>query len=205
MVLTGIMADSSDAARSACLIRCLKPVERKSASLLHAGERACDLAEVAEIRPDRVLIRNLQADRLESLALPDAGPLRAPPPVLPPEPVVDSREPGVVSVEVSKAAVDHYLVNLPELLASAQAVPHAGVDANGRRIIDGFELRQVKAGSVIEKVGLRDGDVIAEVNGEALDGLPSVLRLFGQAQTMGHARLTVLRGGQRLTFVLTTK
>jgi general secretion pathway protein C len=173
--------------------------------MLYVGERACDLAEVTQIRTDVVVIRNLQTDRLESLTLPDAGTPRAAAAELLPDPVVDSREPGVVNVDVPKAAVDHYLVNLSELLSLAQAVPHAGADAGGRRVIDGFELRQVKPGSVIEKIGLKDGDIIAEVDGVPLDGLPTVLRVFGQAQAEGQARLTVLRGSQRLTFVLTTR
>jgi type II secretory pathway component PulC len=111
----------------------------------------------------------------------------------------------VVSVDVPKAAVDHYLVNLTDLLASAQAMPRVRAAPGGRQVIDGFELRQVRAGSVVEKVGLKDGDVIVEVNGESLDGLPTVLRLFSQAQAAGQARLTVLRGSQRMTFVLTTR
>lgn len=208
MVLTGIMADSADPGRSACLIRCLQPIERKSASMLSVGERACDVAEVTQIRPDVVLIRNLQSDRLESLALPNERPLRAgaDAPAAPlPDPVVNSREPGVVSVDLPRAAVDRYLVNLPELLASAQAVPHTGVDAGGRRIVDGFELRQVRAGSVVEKVGLRDGDVVTAVNGVSLDSLPTVLRVFGQAQAAGEATLTVLRGSERMTFVFKTR
>jgi type II secretory pathway component PulC len=44
-----------------------------------------------------------------------------------------------------------------------------------------------------------------EVNGKTLDGLPTVMRLFGQAQTTGQVKVTVLRGGQKMTFVLTTK
>jgi type II secretory pathway component PulC len=209
MVLTGIMADSADPTRSACLIRCLQPVERKSASLLAVGERACDFAEVMQIRPDVVVIRNLQADRLESMVLPNAAGAEAPSPASKDAPqdrvVVDSREPGVVTVDVPKASVEHYLVNLTDLLASAQAVPRVRAAPGGRQIIDGFELRQVRAGSVIEKVGLKDGDLLVEVNGEPLDGPPAVLRLFSQAQATGQARLTVLRGGERLTFVLRTR
>jgi type II secretory pathway component PulC len=209
LLLTGIMADSADSARSACLVRCLRPVERRSASLLHAGERACDLADITQIRPDLVVVRNLQTGRLESLTLPDAAGAKAPRPAsedAPQDPVVvDSREPGVVNIDVSKAAVDHYLVNLTHLLASAQAVPRVRAAPGGRQVIDGFELRQVRAGSVIEKVGLKDGDLLVQVNGEPLDGLPAVLRLFSQAQATGQARLTVLRGGERLTFVLKTR
>ena len=208
MVLTGIMADSADPARSACLIRCTEPSSRRSASMLQAGDTACNLAEIREIRPDAVVIRNVQSDRLELLTLPEAADMKtaAPPAEQPPlDPVVVEGARGVVSVDVPKAAVDHYLVNLTDLLASAQAMPRVRAAPGGRQVIDGFELRQVRAGSVVEKVGLKDGDVIVEVNGESLDGLPTVLRLFSQAQAIGQARLTVLRGSQRMTFVLTTK
>jgi type II secretory pathway component PulC len=176
--------------------------------MLRAGEIACDLAEIRQIRPDAVVIRNLQSDRLESLTLPEAPGVKAPRPAaedatLDPVVVEDAR--GVVSVDVPKAAVDQYLVNLTDLLASAQAVPRVRAAPGGRQVIDGFELRQVRPGSVIENVGLKDGDVIVEVNGESLDGLPTVLRLFSQAQAAGQARLTVLRGSQRMTFMLRTR
>jgi type II secretory pathway component PulC len=176
--------------------------------LLQAGDTACNLAEIRQIRPDAVVIRNLQSDRLESLTLPEAADAKAPRPATedaPLDPVVIEGARGVVSVDVSKAAVDQYLVNLTDLLASAQAMPRLRAAPGGRQVIDGFELRQVRPGSVVEKVGLKDGDVITEVNGEPLDGLPTVLRLFSQAQTSGQARLTVLRGSQRMTFVLTTR
>jgi type II secretory pathway component PulC len=208
MVLTGIMVDSADPGRSACLIRCTEPSSRRSASLLQAGDTACNLAEVRQIRPDGVVIRNLQSDRLELLTLPEAADAKAPVPAAeqpPLDPVVVEGARGVVSVDVSKAAVDQYLVNLTDLLASAQAMPRVRAAPGGRQVIDGFELRQVRAGSVVEKVGLKDGDVIVEVNGESLDGLPTVLRLFSQAQAAGQARLTVLRGSERMTFVLTTR
>jgi membrane-associated protease RseP (regulator of RpoE activity) len=208
MVLTGIMTDSADPARSACHIRCTDPPARKSASLLQAGDTACGLAEVRLIGPELVVIWNMRTDRMESLTLPAAADAKAPRPAAedaPLDPIVVENAHGVVSVDVPKAAVDQYLVNLTDLLASAQAVPRVRAAPGGRQVIDGFELRQVRAGSVIEKVGLKDGDVIVEVNGEPLDGLPAVLRLFGQAQASGQARLTVLRGSQRMTFLLRTR
>jgi type II secretory pathway component PulC len=208
LVLTGIMLDSADPARSACLIRCAEPPTRTSASLLQAGDTACGLAEIRAIAPALVVIRNLQTGRLESLPLPEAPGAKATRPAsedAPQDPVVVEASRGVVSVDLPKAAVDQYLVNLTDLLASAQAVPRVRAAPGGRQVIDGFELRQVRPGSVIEKVGLEDGDVIVEVNGEPLDGLPTVLRLFSQAQAAGQARLTVLRGSQRMTFVLTTR
>ena len=208
MVLVGVMVDSAEPSRSACLVRCTYPKERRHASYLEVGAVACDLAEVKEIRLDAVVVRNQLTGQLELLPLQsgtsenetrsrDAAPA--------PEPEVVRTSPGFVSVDLPKASVDHYLLNLTDLLSSAQATPRFKDAAGGQRAIEGFELRQIRAGSVVEKVGLRNGDVIVEVNGETLDGLPTVMRLFGQAQTMGQAKVTVLRGGQKLTFVFTTK
>lgn len=208
IVLVGLMTDAADPSRSACLIRCTQPIDRKSASMLRTGETACDLAEITDIRADAVVLRNLAANRLELLTLQDAGaPTRSRPGGAdePAEPVVVTDATGVVSVEIPKAAVEHYLVSLPELLSSAQATPRFRDAENGQRVIEGFELRQIRSGSIVEKVGLKDGDVIVDVNGETLNGLPAVMRLFGQAQASGQARLTVLRGSQRLTFVMNTR
>ena len=208
MALVGVMVDSTEPSRSACLVRCIQSPERKYASTLQVGETACDLAEVKEIRKDAIILRNLSANRLELLPLPESGVSKgvlAAGEELPPAPIVVSEAPGRVSVDVPKASVDHYLVNLSDLLSSAQAMPRFRDTANGQRVIEGFELTQVRAGSVVEQVGLKNGDVIVDVNGQALDSLPTVLRLFGQAQTMGQATVTVLRGSQRMTFVFTTK
>ena len=208
MALVGTMVDSAEPCRSACLVRCIQSPERKYASTLQVGETACDLAEVKEIRKDAIILRNLSANRLELLPLPESGASKsvlAAGEELPPAPIVVSEAPGRVSVDVPKASVDHYLVNLSDLLSSAQAMPRFRDTANGQRVIEGFELTQVRAGSVVEQVGLKNGDVIVDVNGQALDSLPTVLRLFGQAQTMGQATVTVLRGSQRMTFVFTTK
>jgi len=110
----------------------------------------------------------------------------------------------VVDVALPPASVDHYLLNLPDLLSSAQATPHYR-DELGPRTIERFEIGQIKPGSVVEQIGLENGDAILEVNGEKLDSLATVLRLFGQAQATTQARLTVLRGTQRMTFVFNTK
>jgi type II secretory pathway component PulC len=202
------MVDSAEPSRSACLIRCTYPKARRSASTLEAGEIACDLAEVREIGLDAIVVRNQLTRQLERLPLQSAtfepeNRSRAAAPA--PEPEVVKTSPGVVSVDVPKASVEHYLLNLTDLLSSAQAAPRFKDGPGGQRAIEGFELTQIRAGSVVEKVGLRNGDVIVEVNGETLDGLPAVMRLFGQAQTTGQAKVTVLRGGQRLTFDFKTK
>jgi type II secretory pathway component PulC len=205
--LTGVIVDKDTPTRSACLIRCAAGSDRRG--MFFAGEQACDLAEVQEIREDSVLIKNLQTNRPERLVFsatidpagtptPAGGPVRAPD-------TIPAAPPDVVVVDVAKGAVDRYLKDLPSLLESAAATPRFRDAAGGQRLIDGYEISQVKAGGVADQLGLRNGDVVLEVNGQPLDGVATVMRLFGELQAMPQAKVALLRDGRRITLVVDTK
>jgi type II secretory pathway component PulC len=207
--LVAVMLDKESPAKSSCLIRCTYPTEKHGRIV--AGQTACDLAEVKEIRQQEVVIINLLRNRVEILPLSDeqakaAAPQPAvPPPVPAPPPPVVTESSDSVSVELAKGSVEHYLGNLPDVLASALAAPRLRDGSNGAKSVDGYEIGSVKEAGAIEQLGLRNGDVILEVNGQPLDGLPTILRLFGQIQTQPQVRLTVLRKGQKVTVIFNTK
>jgi membrane-associated protease RseP (regulator of RpoE activity) len=180
------------------------------------GQSVCDVAEVNEILQDGVVVKNLLTSRLELLTFREAEPrATAPPPpadAQPPAPARPALPPpvvrkssDVVTIEVPEASVQHYLANLPELLSSARATPRYRKTGFGQSSIDGFEIDQIRQSSVVEQMGLKNGDVILELNGQPLDSLASAIRLFGLAQGMAQSRMTVLRNGQRITFVLNRK
>jgi type II secretory pathway component PulC len=125
--------------------------------------------------------------------------------LLSPPPPVLRKSSDVVTVEVPEESVQHYLANLPELLCSARATPRYRDTGLSQRTIEGFEIDQIKPAGVVGQMGLRNGDVILALHGEPLDSLASVMRLFAQALGMTQSRMTVLRNGQRLTFVLNRK
>jgi general secretion pathway protein C len=201
--LTGILFDWDQPARSACLIRCVAQPGRQG--IFSMGERACDVAEIREVRQDAVVIENLEAKRLELLTFPAMTPPAAAPP-RPPEPVADSAPPPEpVQVALPRESVQTAIANLPELLSSAFAVPRYRDVEGGQGVIDGFVVTQVKPSGTAERLGLRNGDVILDVNGQVLDGMPTVMRLFGQLQSTPHVTITVLRDGRRLSVVFNTK
>jgi type II secretory pathway component PulC len=213
LALLGVIVDAAAPSNSVCLIRCTYPARR--VRTFGPGQNACDVAEVQEVRADAVLIKNLLTNVPELLLLQEAKPpATAPTPAeakapaqaapVPPPPVV-RKSSDVVTVEVPEESVQHYLANLPELLSSARATPRYRDTGLSQRTIEGFEIDQIKPAGVVEQMGLRNGDVILELNGETLDSLASVMRLFAQAQNMTQSRMTVLRDGQRLTFVLNRK
>lgn len=210
LALVGVIVDSATPANSVCLIRCTYPTSRVRS--FGPGENVCDVAQVAGIRDYAVVITNLLTNRAELLALPQAGSSPAAPapetgqareaaaPALRP-PVVRAAS-GTVTIDVAEASVTHYLANLPELLASARATPRYQKNGFGQQTVDGFEIDQVRPGGVVEQMGLRNGDAVLEVNGQPLDSLASVIRIFGEAQSLAQSKMTVLRDGQRMTFVL---
>ena len=207
LALVGVAVNGAIPAQSVSMIRCTYPATDAAALMYRIGQRACDVAEVKDIRQDGVVIRNLVTNRLERLPLHNLGvaPIAAAAvAATPPVPVVRKSATGM-TVDVPKAAVDHYLLNLTELLTAALATPHFAETASGSRVMDGFQLGEIKAGSVIEQLGLKNGDVITEVNGEKLDSMAAVMRLAGQAQTMTQAKMVVLRAGKPMTFVFNTK
>ena len=74
---------------------------------------------------------------------------------------------------VDEAELDRALENLPLLLTQARAVPFF---KEGRAV--GLRLFAIKSGSLFEKIGLRNGDVLKSVNGNSLGDLSQAMQLF---------------------------
>jgi general secretion pathway protein C len=215
--LVGVVKDTTTPSRSAALIHCSDPEGRHGARLFAIGERACDVAEITEIREQEVVIRNLLTNRLELLTLPKAGTRSAQPAdraanEVPPEakaeapaPRVEASSPDEVDVELRKDVLDHYLADVPGVLDSALATPRYASGGTGPQTIEGYEITRIRTGGIVDQLGLRDGDVIVEVNGQKLDSLAAVMGLFSRAQGLSGAKMMVLRGGRRVTFVYTVK
>jgi type II secretory pathway component PulC len=201
--LTGILFDDARPARSACLIECLAQPGRRG--LFTAGQSACDIAEIAEIRQGVVVIRNIAAGRLEGLRLPDAPAASTPPPRREAPPAAEAPPADPASIVVPRSSASAALTNLPELLSSALAVPKYRENASGQQVVEGFEVVEVKPSGAADRLGLKSGDVILEVNGQLLDGMPTVLRLFGELQATERVTLTIVRDGRRMNVTFDTR
>jgi len=79
----------------------------------------------------------------------------------------------------------------PEFLSQALIVPNPGGG--------GFLVRQVQTGSLYEKLGLRQGDVIRKVNGQPLTSMSDVMRLYQQFGTAQRVLVDVQRQGRTET------
>src|SRR5713101_2569200 len=102
--------------------------------------------------------------------------------------------PIVQSVGTDRQLVDRrqlqQQLGRPEFLNQALIVPNPD---------GGFLVRQVQAGSLYEKLGLRPGDVIRNVNGQPLTSMDDVMRLYQQFGTAQRVLVDVQRQGRSET------
>ncbi len=107
--------------------------------------------------------------------------------VVPPPPIVQSV--GTDRQLVDRRQLQQQL-GRPEFLNQALIVPNPD---------GGFLVRQVQAGSLYEKLGLRPGDVIKNVNGQPLTSMDDVMRLYQQFGTAQRVLVDVQRQGRSET------
>jgi general secretion pathway protein C len=79
----------------------------------------------------------------------------------------------------------------PEFLSQALIVPNPGGG--------GFLVREVQSGSLYEKLGLRPGDVIRNVNGQPITNMEDVMRLYQQFGSAERVLVDVQRQGRSET------
>lgn len=159
------------------------------------GQEVISGVSLYAVYADRVLIR--RGGATESLMLKDAGADLPDGSVL----VGSPQRPGRSNAAgpVRRQADNRFDINrrqltqqmqTPEFLTQALMVPNAG---------GGFLVREIKPGSLYEKLGLQVGDVIHMVNGQAVNTVEDVMRLYQQFETVANVEIQVRRAGQTET------
>lgn len=102
---------------------------------------------------------------------------------------------GGETIEVASAEVDSALANLPLLMTQARAVPYF---KDGQSI--GLRLFAIRAGSLYEKIGLRNGDILKNINGSSLGDLSQALGIFQQLKDQRSLTVTLERNREERQF-----
>jgi general secretion pathway protein C len=153
-------------------LRSIATIEDKSASMVYpvrATDEIPSKARILKVEPRKVTFINVANGRKEYLDMPEDGNL---PPVNGPRvSVAPSRGggPGIEKVaenqfNVSRSEVDNALKDLNKVLTEARAVPNF---ENG--VANGYKLFQIVPGSIYDKLGLQNGDVISGLNGTPIN------------------------------------
>jgi general secretion pathway protein C len=91
---------------------------------------------------------------------------------------------------LDRAQLDRRLAAEMNRLIQAALRP---VRQDGRVI--GMRVSQIPEGTILQDVGLRSGDVLTDVNGMKVDGLPALLDLWKALPGASEIDATVLRDG----------
>jgi len=85
--------------------------------------------------------------------------------------------------------------DLNRFLMQARAVPYM---KQGRPV--GFRITGILRGSLYEKIGLRNGDVLLRVNMQNLDNPEKLFSLYQEMRNKRHISILLSRNGQNQTF-----
>lgn len=152
-----------------------------------------DIGEIADIQRSGILVR--QGNQQEFLPLStglEGAPTAQVVSTGPPAAVAG----GQIKKVLDRREVEQALNDLPKLLSQARAAP---VLANGA--ITGFRLDYIAPSSFYEKIGLRYGDILKQVNGVEIKDPGTMLSLFQQLRNENSVKLDILRNNQRTTMM----
>ena len=160
-----------------------------------------DDAIVVAIRSREVIVR--RRDHFERcLGEGDAPP---PPPVQAAPAVADEPQAGggevtgvtkmtATDYRVERAEVDKALSNLNEVATQARIVPSFD---KGKP--NGFKMFSIKKGSIYDKIGLNNGDVIQKINGYDMNSPDRALEIYGKLRDATSLTIELKRGANTMT------
>jgi type II secretory pathway component PulC len=90
--------------------------------------------------------------------------------------------------------VDKVLSEPQALAQSGQALP----DVQGGKVV-GIKLRGVRRDTLLDAIGLKNGDRIESINGFGLESTEKILEAYTRLRAAERLKLQVNRGGQATT------
>lgn len=184
LVLNGVMA--TQAGGSA-----LVAVKGQSQQAFGVGDEVLPGVVLSAVLQDRILLR--RGGMLEGLLLEGAADaLLFSVGVTPVQSTLarsPSRDSMATRFVLSRDDLRSQVQSPQELLSQAIVVPNSS---------GGFALQEIESGSLIEQLGLRAGDVILNVNGQALRSTDDIMRAYQGLQGMNEVILDVARDGRRV-------
>lgn len=180
-----------------------EPAEYSAAFIVEAGKESAYAygigqsvqgAEILEIQVDRVkFLRNgreewlLMGEEKAGSTASAAAPM--------PEGDGDVQQSSETEFVVSRAMMDEKLNDLAGLAREARALLHRGPDGE----YDGYRLSAIRRGSLADKLGIRNGDIVHSVNGLELNSLDGAMRALEALRSESGLKAEVTRRGQPVT------
>ncbi|MEO1480522.1 MAG: type II secretion system protein GspC [Myxococcota bacterium] len=101
---------------------------------------------------------------------------------------------GANEYVVDQEYIDETMGNLSQVATQARIVPSF---KNGKA--NGFKLFSIKPGSIYQKIGLQNGDVIQKINGYSIDSPDKALEVYSKLKTSKNVNIELLRRGRAMS------
>ncbi len=156
-------------------------------------------ATVKSIEWDKVILNHNGKDEVLELAskAPNTGLKPAAAPAAAPSPAGPSgigiQPTGENEFIVPRSEVDSALENMSQLFTQIRAVPHF---EGGQSI--GFRLFAIRRGSLFDKIGLKNGDIITSINGSPMNDPTKAMALMQDLKDARNLEVDALRNQQPL-------
>ncbi len=155
--------------------------------LVKAGDLIAG-ARVVRIKRNAIDLLVNGQERVLKIAEAHEGPIVPPPPAAP-----IAAAPGGATV-INRSEIDAGLQDMGSLLRQAQIRPffNAGVP-------EGFLISNIRPGSLYQKLGALDGDIIQEVNNQPIRTADDVMGLLNSMKSASNMTMTIKRQGKQQT------
>lgn len=115
-----------------------------------------------------------------------------------PSPTGGVREVAAGAMVMNRAYLENQLKDMSKLLVQVRAVP----SKNEKGEIEGFKIYSIKKGSLYEKIGLKNHDIIKGVNGRPLNSAEKGLELFSAIKNESHFTVDLVRNNVNTTLTI---
>lgn len=181
----------------------IRDVENNTLGPYTANEQVRPGVTIFAVERGRVILLN--QGRREFISLGDEPPKVSVKPAPKPPPRSRSKRGKSVEIEgadqaidcasensctVDRAFVEKLLANPRQLMSQARMFP---ITRDGQTA--GFRVSGIRNGSLASKIGLKNGDVLSEVNGSKLGTVDDALAMYQKLRRATHLSVTVERGG----------
>jgi type II secretion system protein C len=163
----------------------------KKQRLVKAGDLVAG-AKVVRIKRNAIDLLVNNQERTLKIAESKEGPIVPPPPGAPPPTASPAATRG--TTVISRSEIDQGLQDMGSLLRQAQVRPYfeGGVP-------EGFIISNIRPGSLYQKLGAVDGDIIQEVNGRKIRTADDVMGLLNTIKSGSNMSMTIKRRGNQET------
>jgi len=113
-------------------------------------------------------------------------------------PEINVRQLSENEYQLDRGEVDGALENMNQLFTQMRAVPHF---EGGKAV--GFRLFAIKQGSLFDRIGLRNGDIIQEINGRDVSDAAAALQMFQELRSERQITVKAIRNKEPKTLSYT--